>query len=48
MGLSYEQAQECIRFSLGRFTTEQEVDDTILIVQSAISRPYDGQALVRP
>ena len=47
MGLSYDQAQECIRFSLGRFTTEEEVVETIKVIRGAIDR-LRTEALVQP
>jgi cysteine desulfurase len=47
MGLSYDQAQECIRFSLGRFTTEEEVAETIKVIRGAIDR-LRPEALVQP
>jgi cysteine desulfurase len=47
MGLSYDQAQECIRFSLGRFTTEEEVVETIKVIRGAMDR-LRTEALVQP
>lgn len=38
LGLSDELAHSSIRFSIGRFTTEQDVDFTIDLVQKAIGR----------
>jgi cysteine desulfurase len=38
MGLSDELADSAIRFSLGRFTTQQEIDDVIAAVHVAVNR----------
>ena len=38
LGLDYEMADSAIRFSVGRFTTEQEIDFTIEAVQNALNR----------
>ncbi len=37
MGLSEQHAAKAIRFSLGRFTTETEIDQTIGFIQSALA-----------
>lgn len=38
MGLSKEEANECVRFSLGRFNTEQEIKQTAEAVTKTITR----------
>jgi cysteine desulfurase len=38
MGLRPDQAEECLRFSLGRYTTAQEVDSAALQVADAVRR----------
>lgn len=38
MGLSKEEANECVRFSLGRFNTEQEIKHTAEAVTKTITR----------
>jgi cysteine desulfurase len=38
MGLTDEQAYSCVRFSLGRFTTEEEIDYTIGKVIASVSK----------
>ena len=38
MGLSETQARSSIRFSLGRFTTQQEIAETIALVTNAVSQ----------
>jgi cysteine desulfurase len=36
MGLSYEEAQECIRFSLGRFSDASQVDEAIEVIAQCV------------
>jgi cysteine desulfurase len=38
MGLDHTAADECLRFSLGRFTTQAEVDDAVAATIEAVSR----------
>ena len=38
MGLTDEQAYSCIRFSLGRFTTEEEIDYAIGKVIASVNK----------
>ena len=38
MGLSKEEANECVRFSLGRFNTEQEIKQTVEAVKNIVTR----------
>jgi cysteine desulfurase len=38
MGLSEEQAYSSLRFSIGRFTTEEEIDHAILLLSDAIKK----------
>jgi cysteine desulfurase len=38
LGLSDELAHSSIRFSIGRFTTEEDIDFTIDLVKTAIAR----------
>jgi len=41
LGVKDELAHSSIRFGIGRFTTEQDIRDTVLVVQSAVSRLRD-------
>ena len=41
LGLSDELAHSSIRFSLGRYTTEQEVDDAIVLVREKVQKLRD-------
>ncbi len=45
VGLSAEQAAASIRFSIGRYTTEQDVDAAIDLVKDALSRLADANML---
>src|SRR5690606_24021631 len=38
MGLSKEEANESVRFSLGRFNTEQEIKQTVEAVKNIVTR----------
>ena len=38
MGLSRETAYECVRYSLGRFTTEEDIDIAVDRTVAAVSR----------
>jgi cysteine desulfurase len=38
IGLSTYEASECIRFGLGRFTTERDVDDSVELIKSALEQ----------
>ncbi|MDU3897715.1 MAG: IscS subfamily cysteine desulfurase, partial [Enterobacter sp.] len=40
-GMTDELAHSSIRFSLGRFTTEEEIDYTIKLVRNSIGRLRD-------
>lgn len=41
LGMTDELAHSSIRFSLGRFTTEEEIDYTIKLVRNSIGRLRD-------
>jgi cysteine desulfurase len=41
LGLSDELAHSSIRFSLGRYTTEQDVDDAIVLVREKVQKLRD-------
>jgi cysteine desulfurase len=41
LGMTDELAHSSIRFSLGRFTTEEEIDYTINLVRNSIGRLRD-------
>ena len=41
LGMTDELAHSSIRFSLGRFTTEEEIDYTIKLVRNSIGRLSD-------
>ena len=41
LGMTGELAHSSIRFSLGRFTTEEEIDYTIKLVRNSIGRLRD-------
>jgi len=36
MGYSLEDARSCIRFSIGRFTTEQEVEEALVLIKTVL------------
>jgi cysteine desulfurase len=42
IGKSRQEGHECIRFSLGRFTLSDEVDETILLIQNAVNHIRNG------
>jgi len=41
IGLSYEQPHSSIRFSIGRYTTEKDVDDAIRLVREKVEKLRD-------
>jgi cysteine desulfurase len=41
MGLSYEEADECLRFSLGRPTTEEEIEGAIKATTAAVQASHE-------
>ncbi len=48
MGLTRDQAKGTVRFSLSRFTTEEEIDRTVALVREIVPRALVGRASARP